>query len=171
MKKYFYIVLLFAVSAYSRVFAANSDKASWGVETNGICMSIQLDDSSRTNTETHNIILLFNIKNISTNKTFEIYESNVVEYSHAYSFEITFPSGKKLSLPPGGRSGSGAFSIIRPQRIKEFKFRLSDIFNFNETGDYQIIAKRTMVEPETGKVFVLTSNLLKVHIAYKSDSR
>jgi hypothetical protein len=32
----------------------------------------------------------------------------------------------------------------------------------NEPGTYTIIAKRNMVSPETGKVFVVVSNQLKV---------
>jgi hypothetical protein len=58
---------------------------------------------------------------------------------------VISPSGKDIS--PNPRTfwhGSAAHIILPPNQIKEFEFNLSQLCNFDETGTYKIIAKKTI---------------------------
>ena len=164
------ILLLTIAWTQQRDFAGETQHGEWGAETNGIRMSIELDESCRTNPANHEVVLLCRLNNVTTNQTFEIYESNKIEFGDSYSFEYVLPSGKKLTPPAMPGAGSGGFLHIEPQKTKQFQFNLQKLFRFDEAGTYQITAKRLMVSPTTGKPFKVVSNSLKIELPAPAKS-
>lgn len=164
MKTFILILSLVATCAQQGIFANVVHHEAWGAETNGIRMSIQLDENSLHGSTNKDVVLLFRLNNLTQNESFEIYHSFGFENGYDCSFEIISPSGKKQLLPAKHYSGSGAFIKIKPDQIREFTVNLSKLVQLNEAGTYQIIAEKVMVSPKSRKPFVVASNPLRVKI-------
>jgi len=109
MTKLICICFLNIVCLRQNVLAVDIQREKWGgVETNGIQMAIQLDESTQANLTNKDVVILFRLNNVTTNETFEIYQSHGFD-SDGCSFEIAFPSGDKSILPAKYYAGSGAF--------------------------------------------------------------
>ncbi len=163
-----FILSFGAVCFYLTLFADDALNENWGAETNGIQMSIQQDKNPKTNSASHDVVLLFRLKNVTTNTTFETYQMSGFANGYGCSFEVIFPSGKKLSLPAQHYSGSGRFVHIKPKQCVSFVSHLDKIIALNETGIYQVVATKDMLNPETGKPFAVVSNPLKIDTARRN---
>jgi hypothetical protein len=148
------------------------------METNGIRMSIQLNDSFRTNPASHDVVLLFRLSNTTTNQVFEVYNSNEMGLCDGCSFECVLPAGKKVTTPTIMSIGSGGFAYIKPQQTREFTFNLNKKIQFDKSGTYLITAKKVMVSPETQSHslwsqtrYNLTKKIINQHKEVASESK
>ena len=89
----------------------------------------------------------------------------MVEDDPGFSVEVKAPSGRAL-LRARGLSvlGSGRLVRLPKDRIEQFVFHLNQIYNFDEIGTYQIVARRKVASVKPKQPFEVVSNPLEVTI-------
>jgi len=113
--------------------------------------------------------LLVRIRNLSTDETLSFYNLGqpIPDAEVGVACIVISPSGKDVSPSTDSAiiSGSGGFTIARPNQTAEFEFPLSRLCKLDEIGTYKITArKRTVAYTKAQKAFVLTSNTLFVSV-------
>jgi hypothetical protein len=127
-----------------RILAAYTMAIEWGAATNNIRLSIGLQDSQTEIGTNQHARLVIRFENISTNETFNMHVSNAEQHRGDFSFVITSPSFRSLTLTPSGALGSGQTINLPPNQIREVKFDLSRLHEFDEIGGYKVRAKYKM---------------------------
>jgi hypothetical protein len=130
------------------VIAADTHADDWGPATNNAQMSIQLGGNKHSIASNQPVVLQMRFQNLSTNETFFFIVARDTERDPSFSFLINSPSGKEISLDAKTNEpyfGSASDIYMGPNQIKELEFNLSLLCKFDESGTYEIIAKREII--------------------------
>ncbi len=130
------------------VMAKDTITSDWGPITNNAQMSISLEGTTNVVKLHEPVVLLFHYRNISTNEMFWFSAANGYQRDFEYSFQVIAPSGKDIS--PNMKTnmtmgGSGQIVAVGPNQIRELKYHLSYLCNFDELGTYTIVAQRSVI--------------------------
>ncbi len=144
-------------------FGADVSAPEWGPVTNNAQLSVSLKGGGKEIKAGQPIKLDIGFRNVSTNETLELLFCRVEGHNPEFSFVVSLPSGKEITLTPGGAHGSGIIISLEPGRTYYREFNLSRLRTFSEAGAYQITAKYR-VEFGVPKPFQIVSRPLSVII-------
>ena len=153
--------LLCVIAIPQLVLADNAGTNYWGMETNGVQMSIRLASGESDIVVNQGVKLLVRFRNVSTNAAIYIYR-RWVDSADSYaglSYQITSPSGQTL-LPNNNilSGGSGGDNSLPPGRVIEYEFDLGKFCKFSEVGTYKIVATKSVTSND--KICKVVSNPL-----------
>ena len=141
MKNCIHCFLVVGLLAVRGALADGATADKWGTVTNNVQMSIALKSDENEIKTNQTVKLAIRFRNVSTNKTFWIFNSEIPEELPGLSFVVTSPSGKDTSLTTKLTQSSGRGVRVAPSHIRELEFDLTRLYKFNEVGTYQITAK------------------------------
>ena len=169
MKRYLYIILLFAFAKNVQLFAGEITNIDWGEATNTVQMSISLEGGAREINTNGTCDLVVCLKTDSKDVFFALVTSGTTtDVSDGLSCIVISPSGKDISPANNSNSfGSANMLNIRSGKIETFKFNLGSVCSFNEVGTYKVIAKKAIGSPSVKSPFVVISNTLLVSVIPK----
>lgn len=138
MKTIITLISMLATTAFSNAFAENTNNADSSCNAE---ISIRLKEPAKEIKTNEPVILLVQIKNLSTNETLIFRAENMPT---DFTWTITSPSGKNVSpkKSPFNAAISGWFPKLKPMEARESDYDLSAICGFNENGIYKVIVKK-----------------------------
>jgi hypothetical protein len=138
MKKTISLILTIGTITGSQVFADDTNQI--GTASCDAEISITLKEPAKEIKTNEPIIVVIQIKNTSTN---EILLFRIKNVPTDFTWNIVSPSGKDLSptnqFPAGG---SGSFPKLKPLELSGADYNLREVCSFNEVGTYKVFAKK-----------------------------
>jgi hypothetical protein len=158
---------LVAMLSYNWTAYADQPHDTWGPKTNGLEMSISVDDGEIKTVQP--CILSVRYRNVSTNETFRIYEVNGTVDDSTYAFKIISPAGVDISPNSADIQNaiSGQIHLLPPGQTLNITFNLSHLCNFDKLGAYKIVAKKEEIwSSQKHQAFTVVSNPLNVTVTH-----
>jgi hypothetical protein len=163
MKIYFFysVTVLLAVLAESISCCMAADEC--GAISNNVQLCINLKEPGRTRTNNEPVVLVFQVKNFSTNDSFNFLHSEIAGQNPAISLVVVSPSGKSKSpdTSPFKLVQVGRKTVL-PDQTLEFEFKFSDVCRLDEAGTFEVTSKLELNTTGKRHSFAVTSNTLKL---------
>jgi len=165
MNKIISLIPIFALAVVLGSYASEPDTNNWGMLTNGIQLSIRLKGEGNKLVLNQPVELQMGYRNMSTNVTFVLYNTLAVTKDPTYWFSVVSPSGKDIShVFPKIMGGSSFMITVGPNETKEMSLDLRQLCNFDELGEYKILAKRMVLLNISNRWIQVVSNPLALEI-------
>jgi hypothetical protein len=144
MKINLFCVSTVAALCIGKAFAGGTNDIEWGMNTNGLQMSISAAGGTATIKTNQPFTLVVRIKSVSTGPIAFGYEVPL-ETTESLSWLVVAPSGKDISpIRQPTIRGSSVHLQIDPNEIFQFEYSLSSICSFDEIGTYKIVATKNV---------------------------